>query len=33
MIEKTACGTKLHRDFNRLDEAIDEMLEANGLVA
>jgi hypothetical protein len=33
MIEKTACGTKLQQEFNRLDKAIGEMLEANGLVA
>jgi hypothetical protein len=33
MSEKTGCGTKLHREFNRLDEAICEMLEANGLLA
>jgi hypothetical protein len=33
MIEKTECGTKLQREFNRLDKPIGEMLEANGLVA
>ena len=33
MTEKTACGTKLHREFNRLDAAISEMVEANGLGA
>jgi DNA-binding transcriptional ArsR family regulator len=33
MAEKTQCVSRLRREFNRLDEAIGEMLEANRLVA
>jgi hypothetical protein len=33
MAEKTECVSRLRREFNRLDEAIGEMLEANRLVA
>jgi DNA-binding MarR family transcriptional regulator len=31
MAEKTESASKLRREFDRLDEAIGEMLEANGL--